>query len=165
MAEASSTKLAPPNTEGESVERHTSHDLPSDNGRADGASPTPDAQPGAEDPEFEKSLEAALSRTSTKRSRVQQITHPETDLDKGIVGWDGQDDPEHPLNFPRPRKWGLLALVSAITFVSPLASSMFAPAVSFMGKEFGIASEFLLSFSVSVYLLGYTVSGPVLLLS
>ncbi|KAJ5716338.1 MFS multidrug transporter [Penicillium malachiteum] len=88
--------------------------------------------------------------------------YPETDLDKGIVGWDGQDDPANPQNFSTGKKWGLLMLVSAITFVSPLASSMFSPAVGYVGEDLGISSEILLAFSVSIYLLGYT-CGPLLL--
>jgi hypothetical protein len=102
---------------------------------------------------------SSLGRIRSRRSVVVDTVYPETDLDQGIVGWEGQDDPENPLNFPRARKWGLLGLVSAITFVSPLASSMFAPAVSFMGQEFGETKELLLSFTVSVYVLGYVVSG------
>ncbi|KAJ5134635.1 MFS multidrug transporter [Penicillium atrosanguineum] len=88
--------------------------------------------------------------------------YPETDLDKGIVGWDGQDDPENPQNFPAGRKWGLLALMSAITFVSPLASSMFSPAVSYVGTDFGVTNETILSLSVSIFLLGYT-CGPLII--
>lgn len=96
----------------------------------------------------------------SRKSVVQQTVHPETDLDRGIVGWDGQDDPQNPLNFTRTRKNTLLALLGAITFCSPLASSIFAPGVGFAGKEFGETSELLLSFTVSVYLLGYVVSCP-----
>lgn len=83
---------------------------------------------------------------------------PEMDLDKGIVGWEGQDDPANPQNFAPGKKWSLLALISALTIISPLASSMFAPAVSFMAEEFKVTNTTLLSFSVSIYLLGYTVS-------
>lgn len=85
---------------------------------------------------------------------------PETDLDRGIVGWEGQDDPKNPQNFSSGKKWALLSLVSAMTLVSPLASSMFSPAISFMAAEFGETDETILSFSVSIYLLGYTVSEP-----
>lgn len=85
---------------------------------------------------------------------------PETDLDRGIVGWEGQDDPKNPQNFSSGKKWALLSLVSAMTLVSPLASSMFSPAISFMAAEFGETDETILSFSVSIYLLGYTVREP-----
>ncbi|CAG7921632.1 unnamed protein product [Penicillium olsonii] len=87
---------------------------------------------------------------------------PVTDLDRGIVGWDGQDDPKNPQNFSSSKKWALLSLISAMTLISPLASSMFSPAISFMAAEFGETDETILSFSVSIYLLGYTF-GPLLL--
>lgn len=112
-------------------------------------------------------LERVFTRRSMASRTESHLDHhhhqlPLTDLDKGIVGWDGPDDPENPLNFPRPRKWALLSLVAAITFVSPLASSMFAPAVGFLAQDFGVREELLLSFTVSVYLLGYVVSNPFL---
>ncbi|GAD96374.1 MFS multidrug transporter, putative [Paecilomyces variotii No. 5] len=88
--------------------------------------------------------------------------YPETDLSRGIIGWDGQNDPANPQNFAKTRKYGLLGLVSAVTLVSPLASSMFAPAVSYMAEDFRVTNETLLSFSVSIYLLGYTF-GPLIL--
>ncbi|PYH87473.1 MFS multidrug transporter [Aspergillus ellipticus CBS 707.79] len=88
--------------------------------------------------------------------------YPETDLSQGIVGWDSQDDPANPQNFTSSKKWSLLALISSITFISPLASSMFSPAVGYMGAEFGETNETILSFSVTIYLLGYTF-GPLLL--
>lgn len=78
------------------------------------------------------------------------------------MGWESQDDPAMPLNFPDSRKWFLLGLLSSITFISPLASSMFAPAVSFMNKDFGNTSTILSALSVSVFILGYVI-GPLLL--
>lgn len=69
-----------------------------------------------------------------------------------------------PLNFTDSRKWMLLGLLSAITFISPLASSMFAPGVSFMDEDFHNTSVILSAFTVSIYLLGYTF-GPLFLAS
>ncbi|KAL4874982.1 major facilitator superfamily domain-containing protein [Aspergillus karnatakaensis] len=96
------------------------------------------------------------------RSRPSQQTFPLTDLDRGLIGWEGQDDPNNPQNFPPGRKWGLLGLISAFTVISPLASSMFAPAVSYMAADFQETNETILSFTVSVFLLGYTF-GPCIL--
>ena len=42
---------------------------------------------------------------------------PEQDLDKGIVGWEGQDDPENPRNYTTLRKWTILSLVSSMTMI------------------------------------------------
>ncbi|KAL2871676.1 MFS transporter [Aspergillus lucknowensis] len=130
-------------------------------------------KPSPLQPDLEKDVESAgdLEKTPTNAETTvvdpvaKTITAPklpETDLDRGIVGWDGQDDPAHPLNFPESRKWTLLALVSSVTFISPLASSMFSPALRSLMDDTGVTDQTLLSFSVSIYLLGYTF-GPLLL--
>jgi multidrug resistance protein len=87
---------------------------------------------------------------------------PTSDLSKGLIGWESQDDPENPQNFPQSKKYMLLALISIITLISPLASSMFAPAVSFMGKDFGVTDQMILALTVSIFVLGYVV-GPLFL--
>jgi hypothetical protein len=99
-------------------------------------------------------IEANIQRTITTN------LFPVTNLDEGIVGWDSQDDPENPQNFSMAQKWGLLALMSAITFISPLASSTFSPAVSYVATDLHVTNETVLSFSVSIFLLGYAVSWP-----
>lgn len=67
-----------------------------------------------------------------------------------------------PLNFPETKKWVLTSLLASITFISPLASSMFAPGVTFADKEFHNTSGLLSSFTVSIFVLGYVV-GPLIL--
>jgi hypothetical protein len=101
-------------------------------------------------------IEKQPTNSETTSPTTEQ--YPETDLNRGIVGWDGQDDPNNPQNFSAGKKWALLALISAMTLVSPLASSMFSPAITYMAAEFKETNETILSFSVSIYLLGYTVS-------
>lgn len=112
-----------------------------------------------------KSRLSRIATTLTQRARKERLAPaqlPLSDLDNGIVGWESQDDPEMPLNFPQSRKWLLLSLLASITFISPLASSMFAPAVSFMSKEFHNTSLILSSLTVSIFVLGYVI-GPLLL--
>lgn len=108
--------------------------------------------------EDQNPLSISSSRSSHTVSPAEE-EFPETDLANGIIGWEGQNDPSNPQNFSPTRKWGLLALISAMTVISPLASSMFSPAVEYMGADFGVSNEILLSFSVTIYLLGYTVRG------
>lgn len=67
-----------------------------------------------------------------------------------------------PLNFPNRRKWLLVGLVSAITFITPFASSILAPGIGALDREFGNDNEVLGALTVSVYLLGYVV-GPLFL--
>ncbi|KAJ5573636.1 uncharacterized protein N7459_008063 [Penicillium hispanicum] len=115
----------------------------------------PDGEVSISLPADKEDADVVPVTTATKR-------YPESDLSRGIVGWEGQDDPQNPQNFPPRQKWGLLALMSAITFVSPLASSMFSPAVSYVAVDLDVTNETILSFSVSIYLLGYAF-GPLLL--
>jgi hypothetical protein len=114
-----------------------------------------------ERPSVEVNTDASADAVDIEANVQRAITtkqFPITDLDKGIVGWDSQDDPDNPQNFAMGRKWGLLALMSAITFVSPLASSMFSPAVSYVAVDLGVTNETILSLSVSIFLIGYAVS-------
>ncbi|OAA82569.1 Major facilitator superfamily domain, general substrate transporter [Akanthomyces lecanii RCEF 1005] len=107
-------------------------------------------------------LEAQLEKEATANSERSRLQFPVTDLDAGIVGWDRQEDPKNPQNYTQRKKWTILALISAMTIISPLASSMFAPAVEYMAREFHETNATVISLSVSIYLLGYTV-GPLLL--
>ncbi|KAL2864778.1 MFS transporter [Aspergillus lucknowensis] len=113
-------------------------------------------RPSSDDRDIEKQVDSSGDPQPNKQ------LFPVTDLARGIVGWEGQDDPDNPQNFVPGKKWGLLLLISACTLISPLASSMFSPAVTFMAADFGETNETLLSFTVSVFLLGYTF-GPCLL--
>ncbi|TVY90092.1 MFS transporter [Lachnellula willkommii] len=126
-----------------------------------------------EDPALERitsksSTKSKISRIATnltsrsKKERIAPIPLPTSDLEKGIVGWEGQDDPEMPLNFVESRKWLLISLLASITFISPLASSMFAPGVSFMDETFHNTSTILSSLTVSIFVLGYVI-GPLIL--
>lgn len=67
-----------------------------------------------------------------------------------------------PLNFPDPKKWVLVALLSAITLVTPFASSILSPGISSLMKEFDETDSIVGSMTVSIYLLGYVV-GPMFL--
>lgn len=102
------------------------------------------------------------SRRSQKGEGIKRDSIPETDLDAGIVGWDGQDDPAMPLNFPQAKKWTLVGLLSAITLVTPFASSILSPGISDLMKDFGETNSIVGAMTVSIYLLGYVV-GPMFL--
>ncbi|KAK2745569.1 hypothetical protein FQN57_003694 [Myotisia sp. PD_48] len=82
--------------------------------------------------------------------------------DPNIVSWDGPDDPEHPHNWKRSKKVGVCISIAFITFLTPLGSSMFAPAVPQVMKEFNSTNQELAAFIVSVYLLGFSF-GPLII--
>ncbi|KAF2031949.1 MFS general substrate transporter [Setomelanomma holmii] len=117
----------------------------------------------AHDDEIGIDLEKHLSRKSTKsKDQLPPEKYPLTDLEQNLVGWDEQNDPQNPRNFPDRRKWMILGMVAAITFLSPLASSIFAPGIPFVNADFHNSSQLLGSFAVSVYILGFAV-GPLFL--
>ncbi|KAL9122801.1 MAG: hypothetical protein Q9187_000646 [Circinaria calcarea] len=82
------------------------------------------------------------------------------DLD--IVDFNGPLDPEIALNWKPRKKWLLIASLAAMTLITSLASSMFAPGVPRLMTEFGSTSPALASFVVSVYVLG-NAAGPMVI--
>ncbi|KAF7561454.1 hypothetical protein G7046_g2679 [Stylonectria norvegica] len=81
------------------------------------------------------------------------------DDDSNVVWWDSDSDPQNPYNWARWRKLLNCVLISSLTFVTPLASSMFAPGVPELMVEFESKSTEMASFCVSVYILGFA-AGP-----
>ncbi|KAJ5818723.1 hypothetical protein N7474_004314 [Penicillium riverlandense] len=73
------------------------------------------------------------------------------------VFWDDppDQDPANPMNWSNARKWTIVAIVSFITFLTPLASSMFAPGVPQVMADFGVNSVLIATFIVSIYILGF----------
>ncbi|KAG2157948.1 MFS polyamine transporter [Suillus bovinus] len=79
-----------------------------------------------------------------------------------IVDWDGPDDPQNPKNWSYRRKWAATIIVSSFTFISPVSSSMIAPATSQVASTFGIESDVILALTTSIFVLAYAM-GPLFL--
>jgi hypothetical protein len=60
-------------------------------------------------------------------------------------------------NFTKARKWCIIGFIGGITFLSTLSSSMFAPGISFVNEDLNNTSQILGSWSISIFLLGYSV--------
>lgn len=141
------------------VEEGHDADIPSNEGVEKHERGPPHA-PSSQTLDLEKDIEKA--DTSTPNS-VHEEALPEpktaeeqiTATDPNIVDFDGPDDPANPMNWTPMKKWGAIAVVSAITFLTPLASSMFAPGVPLLMEDFGSDSDTLAGFVVSVYVLGF----------
>ena len=99
--------------------------------------------------------DAALVDTSAEVEKAPVV-------DPNTVDWDGPDDPANPMNFSAGVKTINVGIVSALTFVTPLASSMFAPGVPEIMAEFHSTNTLLAGFVVSVYVLGFAI-GPLIL--
>ena len=102
---------------------------------------------------LEKDVEKGMSPASTSTADEQD---GETGQDQNIIDFDGPDDPQNPMNWKFSKKWGMVFLISAITFLTPLASSMFAPGVPEVMRDFESTNDMLEGFMVSVYVLGFS---------
>ncbi|KAJ9144012.1 Bicyclomycin resistance protein [Coniochaeta hoffmannii] len=109
--------------------------------------------------DLEKGQETGAHGLETKAEDEGATTSED---EANIVWWDGPDDPQNPYNWPTWRKVMNCALISALTFVTPLASSIFAPGVPQLMREFRSGNVELAAFVVSVYVLGFA-AGPMLI--
>ncbi|KAI5285693.1 hypothetical protein KEM54_000368 [Ascosphaera aggregata] len=88
--------------------------------------------------------------------------YPVTNLQFGIVGWDGQDDPSNPRNFSPYRKGALMGLMGCISIAISLSSSMIAPAMEDIREQFHEHDQMLSDLAVSIILVGKGI-GPLVL--
>ncbi|EER24330.1 Major Facilitator Superfamily protein [Coccidioides posadasii C735 delta SOWgp] len=86
----------------------------------------------------------------------------ESKEDENLVTWDGPDDPANPLNWARSKKWICTWIIATFAFISPLSSTMLAPALPTIAKEFKISSSMEEALVMSIFLLAYAI-GPFLL--
>jgi multidrug resistance protein len=73
-----------------------------------------------------------------------------------------EDDKGHPRNWAVRQKWTLTLITGSITFMSPLSSSMVAPALETISAEFGIVNDSVKTLTLSIFVLGYAI-GPLVL--
>lgn len=106
----------------------------------------------------EKDMEKDLEKnelSAESLSTVEMNEDTSEPPDPNIVWWDGPTDPQNPMNWSWTKKWGTIMIVSAITFLTPLASSMFAPGIPDIMKEFHSTNSLLEGFMLSIYVLGF----------
>ncbi|KAF2009023.1 MFS general substrate transporter [Aaosphaeria arxii CBS 175.79] len=124
----------------------------------------------------ERSVEKPHSGTPTSSNGSSHADHLADSADKefsqtvdsyhsshsDLVDWDGLDDPDHPTNWRPALKWRNVLVVATLTFLTPFASSMFAPVLDQVMQDMGTSNRDVGSFAVSIYLLGYAF-GPLFL--
>ncbi|KAE8146582.1 major facilitator superfamily domain-containing protein [Aspergillus avenaceus] len=96
-------------------------------------------------PQNERDLEAASSEKAP--------------VDPDLVTWDGPKDPENPKNWPSMVRWRTTVAISIFTFISPVSSSMVAPALSQLGTDLHMHSEIEMELALSIFILAYAI-GP-----
>ncbi|KAI0538039.1 major facilitator superfamily domain-containing protein [Xylaria digitata] len=111
-------------------------------------------------PKAQRTFSTAFWRASKAKLRYEPF--PTTDVDEGIVGWDGQEETAMPPNFSQWHRWTWVSLLSAMTLLTPFGLSILSPAIATLDKEFNNNNAIVGSMTVSIYLLGYVV-GPVII--
>ncbi|KAJ3019390.1 hypothetical protein NUW54_g94 [Trametes sanguinea] len=108
-------------------------------------------------PESQAATEPSYPRTEDTTTLRAEVTScaPKDNPDIYIVDWDGPDDPENPKNWTVRKKWAVTLVVSSYAFLSPLSSSMMAPAANQIADEFGVTSKPIIALFTSIYVLGY----------
>ncbi|PWY83416.1 MFS multidrug transporter [Aspergillus heteromorphus CBS 117.55] len=107
------------------------------------------------DRDLEAGAASGLEKSRTARSDRSRA-------DPKLVTWNGPDDPENPKNWSMKKKWAAVVTVSSFTFISPVSSSMVAPALSAISADFHITDEVISQLTLSVFVLAYAV-GPLIL--
>ncbi|KAJ5936719.1 polyamine transporter 3 [Penicillium verhagenii] len=112
-----------------------------------------------DDPEKATSSTAECMRKSSERTKsddnddLQLVRH---------ATWDGDQDPANPQNWPPTKKTSVVFMVSFLASISPLASTMTAPALPAIAHDLNISSTPELQFTLSIFVLGYAI-GPLCL--
>ncbi|KAF7970479.1 hypothetical protein HWV62_23837 [Athelia sp. TMB] len=114
------------------------------------------------DEQIEDELADGRKSPAGAASKGGEVVSTESDGDTLIVDWEGPDDPENPKNWSKHRKWVAVFIVSSFTFISPVSSSMIAPASTQLAAEFGITSTVTIALVTSIFVLAYAI-GPLFL--
>ncbi|KAG9247369.1 MFS multidrug transporter-like protein [Calycina marina] len=101
----------------------------------------------------------ADNREDENEVRLEKSRASKSVTDPNLVSWDGPNDPMNPKNWSIGRKWAAILVVSAFTFISPVSSSMVAPALNSMAQDLHITDTVLQAMTLSIFLLAYGV-GP-----
>ncbi|EME42653.1 hypothetical protein DOTSEDRAFT_73473 [Dothistroma septosporum NZE10] len=117
---------------------------------------TPSPAASSEDLETQEQTITINDDKSTPR------TQDATEKDPNIVDWDGSTDPHNPRNWTTKAKVANTALVIILCFITPLASSMFAPGVPQVLRDFHTSAATIAELVVSIFILGFAI-GPLLI--
>ncbi|PLB53357.1 MFS general substrate transporter [Aspergillus steynii IBT 23096] len=108
--------------------------------------------------------EVVEDRVSGRNPSATTLTEPrpdtELDRDSNLVTWEGSNDPENPKNWPNSLRWKNTWAVSLFVFISPISSSMVAPAMANLAESLGMHTEIETYLSLSIFILAYSI-GPI----
>ncbi|ROW05468.1 hypothetical protein VSDG_00228 [Cytospora chrysosperma] len=114
----------------------------------------------SEKPAFQTDEDSLDSLASLGGALEKQPT-PRHLADPNLVTFD-VDDPGNPKTWKFGRKWAAVFVVSTFTLISPISSTMTAPALKYIAADLNITTEIEQELSLSIFVLAYAI-GPLLL--
>ncbi|KAI1392972.1 MFS general substrate transporter [Hypoxylon trugodes] len=103
-----------------------------------------------------------VEKSSTRAEAVEPIVDAKNEeTDPYLVTWNGDNDPEHPFNWPLPRKWAITILLSNGGLVTLMSGAMLAPALQSIAADLQTGEEETQIF-LSIFVLAFAF-GPMVL--
>lgn len=81
--------------------------------------------------------------------------------EQDLISWESAHDPQNPRNWSQSEKWLTTFTVSLFAFISPVVSTMIAPAVDTISREFDVTEPVVGQLMLSIFVLAYCF-GPLL---
>ena len=69
-------------------------------------------------PETEAEVDLENGKDESSSNREEQEVNQGEPLDPNIIDWDGPDDPQNARNWSSMKKWGNIAVIASITFLT-----------------------------------------------
>ncbi|KAI1075670.1 MFS general substrate transporter [Whalleya microplaca] len=114
---------------------------------------------------MENTLGETKVLVDAERGHAHEITTKDLKGESAEIGstaQSGADEPQHPLNWARARKWTATFILSAFAFLQPLSETMLAPAEDQISHDLGISQAYEWLLVNSLILIGVGLS-PLLL--
>ncbi|KAK1981460.1 major facilitator superfamily transporter [Colletotrichum cereale] len=108
-------------------------------------------------------ISAALPVAKSNQQDNAAVEVDSRSPDSLLVTWNGDADPHHPLNWPRPRKWAITILLSNGGLVTLMSGAMLAPSLHAISQDLGTdeaEAQIFLSIFVLAFAFGPMVLSP-----
>ncbi|GAD91798.1 polyamine transporter 3 [Paecilomyces variotii No. 5] len=103
--------------------------------------------------------DAEIQKVSDSPVQGKELEDGPVGPERVLVTWNGEDDPENPKNWTPMRKWKAIFAMSSFVFMSPLSSTIVAPALPSIASDLKISQPAVEQMVLSIFLLGFA-CGP-----
>ena len=100
------------------------------------------------------------SNNKDDQEGVQAKENHQEEKDSSLVDWDGNEDPDNPMNWSPRYKWLITVVLGLMTFCITFASSVFSTATEVTAELFGVSDEVMI-LGTAVFVLGFAAGPPV----